>query len=162
VRAYGLAVQLDRDLGGPRSAMLGLDLVAASGDRASTRAIETFDPTYPNNGGLSDAPLFHQTNYVFAGGGVSAHWAEAIWTLGANVLVRHSTSDAVYASGRPIVADFGEDRLTSLVSQVSVRKAFGPNYEIYASFVRAAALGGLRDAGGKDAIYSRVQATARF
>jgi len=162
VRAYMLGVALDRELGGPRQAVLGLDFVATSGDRAKTRAIETFDPTYPNNGGLSDAPLFYQTNYVFAGGGVSARFGPAVWAVQSNLLLRHSTGDAVYANGRPIPAPFDDSRLTSLLSQVSVRRAWGQRYEVYASLVRADALQALRRVGGEDAYYSRVQVTARF
>jgi len=141
---------------------LGLDLVATSGDRAKTRAIETFDPTYPNNGGLSDAPLFYQTNYIYVGGGLSGRWADATWTVASNLLARHSTTDAVYANGRPINATFGTQRLTRLLSQLSVRKAIGRNYEIYASLVRAGALQGIRKVGGAEVFYGRVQMTARF
>jgi len=162
IRAYGAALSLDREFAPDRPVAIGFDLVAASGDKAGTRRIETFDPVYPNNFGLSDAPLFFQTNYVFGGGSLSTRWAGAVWTAGANLLVRHSTSDAVYASGRPIPAAFGTERLTSLLSQVSVRRPIARNYEVYASLVQAQALGALRGAGGRTALYSRVQFTARF
>ena len=162
IRAYGAALSVDRDLATRTPLSIGVDLVAASGDKGGTRRIETFDPIYPNNFGLSDAPLFYQTNYVFGGGSVSARWAGATWTLGSNLLVRHSTTDAVYANGRPIPAAFGTQRLTSLLSQVSVRRPVARNYEVYVSLVRAQALGALRGVGGENAFYSRAQLTARF
>lgn len=162
VRAYGASLSLDQEFGPDRPVILGFDLVTASGDKARTRRIETFDPMYPNNFGLSDAPLFYQTNYVFAGGSVSTRWAGATWTAGSNLLFRNSTTDAVYASGRAIPNTLGGQTLTSLLSQVSVRRPFGRRYEAYASLVRADALGVLRAGGGGNALYSRVQLTARF
>ena len=162
VRAYGVAVQLDRDLGGPYRNAIGVSFVAASGDKGKTRRIETFDPTYPNNGGLSDAPLFYQTNYVFGGGDISAFWRGVTWTASGNLLVRHSLDDGVYANGRPVNAAFGHERLTSLLSQISARKTWRTRYEIYASLTHADALGAIAAVGGHDAFYSRVQLTARF
>lgn len=162
IRAYGFAIAADRELGGPLQTVLNFDLVAASGDRKRTDRIETFDPIYPNNGGLSDAPLLYQTNYVFGGGGVSLRWAGVTWASGANLLARESVGDAVYANGRPIPGQFGGARLTSILGQVSARKAFGTSYEIYGSLVRAVALKGVENAGGRDVVYSRVQLTARF
>lgn len=162
VRAWGVGVQLDRDLGGKFRNALGVNFVAASGDNGKTRTIETFDPTYPNNGGLSDAPLFYQSNYMFGGGDINALWHGVTWTASGNLLVRQSTSDAIYANGRAIGAPFGHQRLTSLLTQVSARKTWGYRYEIYASLTRAQALDALTAVGGKDAFYSRVQMTARF
>ncbi len=162
VRAWGVGVQLDKELGGKHRNALGVNFVAASGDKGKTRAIETFDPTYPNNGGLSDAPLFYQSNYIFGGGDINALWHGVTWTASGNLLVRQSTSDAIYAGGRAINAPFGHQRLTSLLSQVSARKTWGYRYEIYASLTRAGALDALTAVGGHDAFYSRVQMTARF
>lgn len=162
IRAWGVGVQLDKNLGGAHRNAVGVNFVAASGDNGKTRAIETFDPIYPNNGGLSDAPLFYQTNYMFGGGDYSALIGGVTWTAGANILVRSSTSDGVYAGGRPIDAPFGDQRLTSFLSQISARKTWGYRYEIYGSLVRAQALDGLSHVGGKDAFYSRLQMTARF
>jgi hypothetical protein len=162
VRAYGAALSLDQEFAPDRPIVLGFDLVAASGDKSGTQTIETFDPVYPNNFGLSDAPLFFQTNYVFGGGSVSTKWAGATWTAGANLLVRHSTSDSVYANSRPIPGTNNARRPTSLLPQVSMRRPFSERSEIYASLVRAQALGGLRVAGGHNALYSRVQVTTRF
>lgn len=162
VRAWGVGVQLDKDLGGRFRNALGINFVAASGDKGKTRAIETFDPTYPNNGGLSDAPLFYQSNYVFGGGDINALWRGVTWTASGNLLVRQSTSDAIYAGGRAINAPFGDQRLTSLLSQVSARKTWGYRYEVYASLTRAQALGAITAVGGHNAFYSRVQMTARF
>lgn len=162
IHAWGVGVQLDKDLGGAHRNAVGVNFVAASGDNGKTRAIETFDPIYPNNGGLSDAPLFYQTNYMFGGGDYSALIGGVTWTAGANILVRSSTSDSVYAGGRAISAPFGDERLTSFLSQVSARKTWGYRYEIYGSLVRAQALEGLTHVGGKDAFYSRLQMTARF
>jgi len=162
VRAYGASLSLDQEFAPDRPVVLGFDLVSASGDRSRTSAIETFDPVYPNNFGLSDAPLFYQTNYIFGGGSVSTRWAGATWTAGTNLLVRHSTTDAIYANSRPITGTSTGSRPTSLLSQVSVRRPFSERSEVYASLVRAQALGGLHSAGGRDAIYSRVQITTRF
>ncbi len=162
IHAWGVGVQLDKELGGRYRNALGVNFVAASGDNGKTRSIETFDPTYPNNGGLSDAPLFYQSNYVFGGGDINALWHGVTWTASGNLLVRQSTSDAVYANGRPIPAPFGDQRLTSLLSQVSARKTWGYRYEIYASLTRAQALEALTAVGGHNAFYSRVQMTARF
>ncbi len=162
VRAWGVGVQLDKDLGGRFRNALGVNFVAASGDNAKTRTIETFDPTYPNNGGLSDAPLFYQSNYVFGGGDINALWHGVTWTVSGNLLVRQSTSDAIYANSRAINAPFGDQRLTSLLSQVSARKTWGYRYEIYGSLTRAQALDALTAVGGHNAFYSRVQMTARF
>ena len=162
VRAWGVGVQLDKELGGKYRNALGVNFVAASGDNARTRTIETFDPTYPNNGGLSDAPLFYQSNYVFGGGDINALWHGVTWTASGNLLVRQSTGDAVYANGHAINAPFGDQRLTSLLSQVSARKTWGYRYEIYASLTRAHALDALTAVGAHDAFYSRVQMTARF
>lgn len=162
IRAWGLGVQLDRELGGKYRNALGVNFVAASGDKDKTRTIETFDPTYPNNGGLSDAPLFYQSNYMFGGGDINALWRGVTWTASGNLLVRQSTSDAIYANGRAINAPFGDQRLTSLLGQVSARKTWGYRYEIYASLTRAHALAALTAVGGHDAFYSRVQMTARF
>ena len=162
VRAYGAAISLDRELDAKNHTSIGLDLVTASGDKRGTNAIETFDPTYPNNFGLSDAPLFYQTNYIFGGGSVSRRLSGATWTLGTNLLTRQSTTDAIYANQKPISGAFGSHRITSLLSQISVRKPFKTYYEFYASVVQAQALGSLNTAGGKDAYYSRLQLTARF
>jgi len=162
VQAYGAALSLDQEFSPERPVVLGIDLVAASGDRRGTRQIETFDPVYPNNFGLSDAPLFYQTNYVFGGGSLSTRWGGATWTAGANLLVRHSTTDSVYANSRPIPGTDNPRRQTSLLPQISVRRPFSDRSEIYASLVRAQALGGLRAAGGHNAIYSRLQITTRF
>lgn len=162
VRAYGLGLQLDHELGGPANLAVGFDMAVASGDRARTARIETFDPLYPNNGGLSDAPLIYQTNYMFGGGGLSSRWAGTTWTAGANLLVRHSGEDAIYANNRPIMTTYGRNRLTSVLAQVSARRPFGRHFEIYGSLVRGESLKGLKQSGGHDAIYSRVQLTARF
>ena len=73
--------------------------------------------------------------------------------------------NAVYTSyfgGRAINAGIGDKRLTSLLTQLNVRKAMTPRTEVYASVVRVQALGSIKDAGGKDIFYSRVQLTARF
>lgn len=162
VRAFGAALSLDREIEAKTHTSIGLDLVTASGDKAGTTAIETFDPTYPNNFGLSDAPLFYQTNYIFGGGSVSRRLSGATWTIGSNLLTRQSTGDAIYANQKPISGAFGSHRITSLLSQISVRKPFKTYYEFYASIVQAQALGSLNAAGGKDAYYSRLQLTARF
>lgn len=162
IRAWGVAVQLDKELGGKHRNAVGVNFVAASGDKGRTRTIETFDPTYPNNGGLSDAPLFYQSNYMFGGGDINALWRGVTWTASGNLLVRQSTSDAIYANGRAINAPFGDQRLTSLLSQVSARKTWGYRYEIYGSLTHAQALDALTAVGGHDAFYSRLQMTARF
>lgn len=162
VRAYGAALSLDHELEAKTHTSIGFDLVTASGDKGGTNAIETFDPTYPNNFGLSDAPLFYQTNYIFGGGSLSRRLSGATWTLGTNLLTRQSTTDAIYANQKPISGAFGSHRITSLLSQISVRKPFKTYYEFYASVVQAQALGSLNTAGGRDAYYSRLQLTARF
>ncbi len=162
VRAYGAALALDHELEAKTHTSIGFDLVTASGDKVGTTAIETFDPTYPNNFGLSDAPLFYQTNYIFGGGSLSRRLSGATWTLGTNLLTRQSTTDAIYANQKPISGAFGSHRITSLLSQISVRKPFKTYYEFYASVVQAQALGSLNAAGGRDAYYSRLQLTARF
>jgi Alginate export len=165
VRAFGAAMSLDRDLPGPHALAVGFDAVIASGDHGDTNAIESFDPTYPNNGGLSDATVFYQTNYVFAGGGMTKGWKGAVLGVNANLLARQSVTDGIftsYAGSRAIPTAFDNERLTSLLMQVSYRKAVTPRTEVYASLVRCEPLGAMKSAGGEAIFYSRIQLTARF
>jgi len=161
IRAYGFAVTADRPLPW-RGLTLNLDLMGASGDRAGSNAIETFDPVYPTNGGLTDSPIFYQTNYIYGGGGVSGRWRRIAWSLSSNLMARASVDDALYANSRPIAAAYGRERMTAVMSQLAARRQWGDHYEVYLSAARSTALAGVTEVGGKDATYIRLQLTSRF
>lgn len=161
VRAYGAHLALDRALSGPHLSELGFDVIVTSGDKASTRAIETFDPIYPNNAGLA-APLLYQANYLYGGVALSGRWAGATWTGALQGVARHSSEDAVYADGAPIDADFDRKRPTAMLTQLNVRRRFGSSFEVYGRVAHVHALSGITGVGGRDAVYWRVDMTARF
>jgi hypothetical protein len=163
IRALGGAAAASFTWTAAHTPRLGAMAAFASGDRrAGDGRIGTFDPIYPNNYGLSDAPFLYQTNYLTVAGEGALRFGR-VEVGGATYLVgRYATGDAIYGTGRPLAGSTGHGRATALFLQGNVRVAVSRRVELYTSVVRALAGDGVTEAGGKDATYVRMQLTARF
>jgi hypothetical protein len=163
IRALGGAAGASFTASAPHAPRLGVLAAFASGDRhAGDGRIGTFDPIYPNNYGLSDAPFLYQTNYLTVAGEGALRFGRAEVGGAAYLVGRYATGDAIYGSGRPLAGSTGHGRATAVLLQGNVRVAISRRVELYASVVQALAGDGVTDGGGKDATYARMQLTARF
>jgi hypothetical protein len=147
----------------PHTPRLGALAAFASGDRrAGDGRIGTFDPLYPNNFGLSDAPFLYQTNYVAVAGEGAARFGRVELGAASYLIGRYSTGDAIYGAGKPLPGSAGHGAMTALLLQASARVALGHGVDVYASVVQALAGDGVTAAGGGDSTYARLQLTGRF
>jgi hypothetical protein len=163
IRAVGGWSNANYTFSGAHKPRIGATFAFASGDkRQGDGRVETFDPIYPSNYGLSDASLIYQSNFVALAGEGSAHFGRVELAAAGYAIGRYSTGDAVYAGGRPIAGSAGGGQPTAWLLQASARLAVRRRVELYGSVVRAVAGDGLTHAGGKDATYGRLQLTARF
>jgi hypothetical protein len=164
IRALGGAAGASFTWTAPHRRRLGVLAAFASGDRrAGDGRIGTFDPIYPNNYGLSDAPFLYQTNYMTVAGEGALQLGRAQVGGAVYLVGRYATGDAIYGGGgRPLTGSTGHGRATALLLQGNVRVQVSRRVDLYASVVRALVGDGVTKAGGKDATYARLQLTARF
>lgn len=135
----------------------------AGGDRRrGDGEINTFDPVYPNNFGLSDAPYLYQTNYLMMSGQGLARFGGADFGLGALRVSRASAGDALYGQGRALPGTTGPGQHTAWLLQTSVRSQLTPRVDLYASYVRALVGDHVRAVGGVSGGYYRLDLAARF
>jgi hypothetical protein len=135
----------------------------ASGDRRrGDGAINTFDPVYPNNFGLSDAPYLYQTNFLMTSAQGLARFGGADFGLGALRVSRASAGDALYGQGRALPGTVGHGLHTAWLLQANVRTPITPRVDFYASYVRALVGDHVKAAGGDSGGSYRIDLAARF
>lgn len=163
VKAYGVSAEAGWPLPAKLPARAAVLTGLFSGDgKPGDGVVGTFDPTYPNNGGISDAPLFYQTNYAYAGGeaAVIVHGAEI--EASSYLIVRASTKDALYAQGAPIAATLGSSPLTTHIIGLSMRRPVGDRSDVLVSYMYGRALEGVHQMGGGSLEFLRLQLSSRF
>lgn len=163
IRAFGVTADAAWRVDARHDVKVGPVMAYASGDgRPGDRRLGTFDPTYPSNNGVTDAPFLFQTNYLALGGDGSFQVGPAELGLAGFRITRASTGDAVYAQGRPVAGLSGGGRATARLVQLRARIRPTPHLEAYLSVTHAWVGDTVRAAGGRNATYARGQFTAYF
>jgi hypothetical protein len=164
VRAWGGYIDVGYHPEAYDGLRIGGQLGIASGDRnPGDNRVGTFDPIYPNLGAYNDAPLYHYANQINLQANVRQTWG--VLTLGANatLLARATTRDALYASpGRVLAEPAGGGQLSAVELAFTARWRINDHAELYASFLHAKALDGIRAAGGRDTSFALLQLTIGF
>jgi hypothetical protein len=166
VRAWGVAGDFGYTRQGGWRPRLGFSFGVASGDaRPHDGTLGTFDVLYPNLGYFTDAPLFYPGNTADVQPNLTLSPIRAL-TLraGADVIWRLSRHDAIYAPpGLPLVPGDGTgSRHAVTLSYVRAGLKVSRRIELLAGAVHGAVGQPLQRAGGRDAAYGFLQATARF
>lgn len=164
ILAWGGTLDAGQTLRAPGQPRIGVSLGYASGDaRAGDGKIGSFDPIYPNLSVYTEAPLYFPVNQINAEVNVSIRPTRRLaLKLNGILLARASGGDAVYAaSGRPLIGP-GRDRLSGTAAEMTARWTVNRHIEFYGAVVHAFALSAIEAAGGRDADYALLQATARF
>ena len=163
IDALGVHAGTAYQFGGTRRSRVVLTFAYASGDRArGDGETNTFDPLYPNNFGLSDAPFLYQTNYTMLAPQVFGTFGGTEFGVGAFYAQRASTGDAIYAQGRPLAGTLGGDKTTAWLAQVSARRPLTQRIDFYGSIVHALVGDIVTAAGGRDSTAVRLDVNARF
>lgn len=163
LRAFGGNATATYTFDAPHTPRFIGTIAYASGDkRRGDGVIQTFDPVYPNNFGLSDASFLYQTNYGLISGQGLWRFGKADIGGGAYLVTRASTGDAIYGQGRAIPGTAGPGNVTAWLAQANIRTQLTARVDLYASYVRAFVGEGVRAAGGHDSGYFRIDLAARF
>jgi hypothetical protein len=163
IRAFGGGSIVTYSFDAPHDPRLIGSLLYASRDkRAADGKLQTFDPLYPSNYGLSSAPFLYQTNYALAGGQGVMRFGATDVGLAAYYVNRASTHDAIYAQGSPIPDTAEVGGKTAIMLQANARTALNRRTDLNLAVVHALAGRALKDAGGRDSTYIRVDIATRF
>jgi hypothetical protein len=163
IRAAGGGSIVTYTFDGPRVPRLITSVLYASGDkRAGDGKLQTFDPLYPSNYGLSAAPFLYQTNYALAGTQGLMRFGKSDLGLASYYVIRVSQHDAIYAQRTPIEGTDGVGAKTTLMFQANSRTPLNERTDLTFAIVHALVGDNIRAAGGHDSTYIRLDVATRF
>ncbi len=147
----------------PHDPRLVATLAYATGDaHVGDGKLNTFDPLYPNNFGLSSAPFLFQTNYEIAGVQGLARFGPTDFGVGGFYLTRFSNADVLYFEHEQLPGTDGPERKTAVMLQANARTALGRRAELGLVAVDALVGDNIKAAGGRNTAYLRVDLVTRF
>jgi hypothetical protein len=164
VRAWGVGgvIGWTPSQGSPLRYDLTFGVVTGDGDLDDGRSAN-FDPLYPNLAIFSVAPLYYPTNQINLG--LSADWektSKLALRIGSVLLMRYTTDDAIYSvSGRPLGPP-ADGRISAVLGEIRGQYRLTENTTVELAYLHAAALKGVRSAGGRDVDYAHFQVTTAF
>lgn len=164
ILAWGGVVDVVWTMGTRNPLRVGAEIGVASGDgKPANGRLGTFDPLYPNLGAFNDAPLYFYANQINVQANVSKVVGWVTLKADMTLLARASDRDAIYASnGRPLALPANGGQLSAVEIAASARWRVNRHLELYASYLHAQALDGIRAAGGRNTDFALIQMTAGF
>lgn len=163
IRAYGGGSILTYTFDAPHMPRMVTSLLYASGDKqAGDGKLQTFDPLYPSNYGLSAAPILYPTNFGLVGTQGLLRFGATDVGLAGFYVRRASTHDTAYGMRASIPGTDNLGATTAWLIQANTRTPVNDRTDFTFALVHALAGDNIKTAGGHDSTYLRLDIATRF